>query len=108
MLKPIFSSNFSFMNFIEQIYWARDVTFLFIDGNRLAMESWMAVFYGYDHQFVEADELIARGGPIIGAVVYDLIGSGGGLPIYDFLNIQYGMVCDNCVWCFIIKWNILK
>lgn len=74
--------------FIEQLYWARDVIFLFVDGDKLATEAWMSAFYGYNHKFIYAQELEVRSGPIIGAFVLDVIGT----HTFNTINIQYGMV----------------
>uniref|UniRef100_A0A915E5M9 Glycosylphosphatidylinositol anchor attachment 1 protein n=1 Tax=Ditylenchus dipsaci TaxID=166011 RepID=A0A915E5M9_9BILA len=71
----------------QQIYWARDVIFLFVDGEKLATEAWMAAYHGHEHKFFDMDELQARGGFFIGAIVLDLVGTS-----YSHINIQYGMI----------------
>lgn len=54
----------------------------------IATEAWMSAFYGYNHKFINAQELEVRSGPIIGAFVLDIIGT----HIFNYINIQYGMV----------------
>lgn len=63
---------------------------MFVEDGKLGAEAWLAAFLGIqeDNRFFEhINELEARGGPIIGAVVLDLIGDQ-----FAHINIQYGMV----------------
>jgi GPI-anchor transamidase subunit GAA1 len=71
----------------EQVYWARDIIFLFTEHAEIGLEAWLAAYHGSRHSFVSADALEAHGGAIIGATVLDVVGSR-----FVNLNIQFNMV----------------
>jgi len=77
----------------QQIYWARDIIFVFVDGGSpFGAESWLSAYHGYKHPFYtrnknDSNGLQAHGGAIIGAVVIDVIGS-----VFSQVEVQYGMM----------------
>uniref|UniRef100_A0A158R4S5 Glycosylphosphatidylinositol anchor attachment 1 protein n=1 Tax=Syphacia muris TaxID=451379 RepID=A0A158R4S5_9BILA len=72
----------------EQIYWARNLIFVFVDGGVIGMKAFLASYYGeeasgnfyYDH-------IDSQGGAIIGAFIIKTTGSS-----FRTLNIEYNML----------------
>jgi len=71
----------------EQVYWARDLIFVFVEHDEVGLEAWLSAYYGSPHCCIDAESLEAHGGAIIGATVLDVIGSR-----FSNLNIQFNMV----------------
>ncbi|PIO71766.1 hypothetical protein TELCIR_06331 [Teladorsagia circumcincta] len=52
----------------QQIYWARDLFFVFVDGGAPGMDAWLAKYHLVHHSALNADSLPEMGGFIIGGV----------------------------------------
>ncbi|KJH51688.1 Gaa1-like, GPI transamidase component [Dictyocaulus viviparus] len=53
----------------QQIYWARDLFFVFVDGGATGMDAWLSQYHLVRHSALYADPLLEMGGVIIGGVV---------------------------------------
>ncbi|VDO78193.1 unnamed protein product [Heligmosomoides polygyrus] len=53
----------------EQIYWARDLFFVFVDGGPPGMDAWLSQYHLVEHGALLSDSLPEMGGVIIGSVV---------------------------------------
>ncbi|XGW24777.1 hypothetical protein V3C99_006331 [Haemonchus contortus] len=52
----------------QQIYWARDLFFVFVDGGAPGMDAWLSEYHLVRHSALRADRLPEMGGVIIGGV----------------------------------------
>ncbi|KAK6051869.1 hypothetical protein COOONC_10625 [Cooperia oncophora] len=60
----------------QQIYWARDLFFVFVDGGAPGMDAWLSAYHLVRHSALHAEPLPEMGGVIIGGVamkVWNLI-----------------------------------
>ncbi|KAK0425130.1 hypothetical protein QR680_009048 [Steinernema hermaphroditum] len=71
----------------EQVYWARNIIFLFVD-NEIAMEAWLSAYHGMQHPYIEFKSIEKHAGFIIGGVVIDF----RGFSKQGHLNIQFNMM----------------
>ncbi|KAH7697364.1 glycosylphosphatidylinositol anchor attachment 1 (GPAA1)-like protein, partial [Aphelenchoides avenae] len=77
-----------------QVYWARDILFVFVDGGEVGLEAWLGAYHGHEHPHIHAEPLEAHGGAIIGGVALDIVGTR-----FTSVDIQYGMVrCITMNW----------
>lgn len=70
--------------FKDQVYWARDIIFLFVDPYPVAMEAWLSAFHGYTINNLIANPLPRRSGTITGVYIFDLAGTN-----FDYLDIKF-------------------
>lgn len=73
--------------FSEQIYWARDIQFIFVDKGLIGLTAYLAQYHDYRHSFLKADKLHFHSGAIVGAFAVKTKGSE-----FDAMNIEYNMV----------------
>ncbi|TKR93562.1 hypothetical protein L596_007989 [Steinernema carpocapsae] len=69
----------------EQIYWARNIVFVFVE-NEVGMEAWLSAYHGLKHQFLQFNTIEKHAGAIVGGVVMDFQGFG------EKLNINVNMM----------------
>uniref|UniRef100_A0AC34QZR3 Glycosylphosphatidylinositol anchor attachment 1 protein n=2 Tax=Panagrolaimus sp. JU765 TaxID=591449 RepID=A0AC34QZR3_9BILA len=60
--------------FKEQVYWARDIIFLFADPSPVAVEAWLSAFHGYPVSNLIRESLPKRSGTIVGVFIFDFAG----------------------------------
>uniref|UniRef100_A0A7E4UN47 Glycosylphosphatidylinositol transamidase n=1 Tax=Panagrellus redivivus TaxID=6233 RepID=A0A7E4UN47_PANRE len=94
--------------FKDQVYWARDIIFVFVPPEPVAMEAWLAAYHGFTVPTVTADVLQIRSGEIVGGYVFDFegqyikdvefqfFGVNGRQPNLDLVNVavyiaQFGL-----------------
>ncbi|KAJ1363872.1 hypothetical protein KIN20_023826 [Parelaphostrongylus tenuis] len=53
----------------QQIYWARDLFFVFVDGGAAGMDAWLSQYHLVQHTALGAHSLPELGGVIIGGIV---------------------------------------
>ncbi|VDL73188.1 unnamed protein product [Nippostrongylus brasiliensis] len=78
----------------QQVYWARDLFFVFVDGGAAGMDAWLSEYHVVQHPALRADPLSEMGGVIIGSVVWkspnsirvELNHLNGQLPNLDLFN----------------------
>jgi glycosylphosphatidylinositol transamidase len=85
--------------FKNQVYWARDIIFLFAHPSATGVEAWLAAYHGHEISNLHAAPLDGRSGTIVGVFIYDYIGQhftnvnlkfygiNGRLPNLDLVNI---------------------
>ncbi|VDN50214.1 unnamed protein product [Dracunculus medinensis] len=71
----------------EQIYWARDVIFVFVDGNIYGMAAYLSAHHGTTLPFMKFDRIKYHSGSIVGAFVINATGS-----VFDTMDIKYNMI----------------
>ncbi|VDM97113.1 unnamed protein product, partial [Thelazia callipaeda] len=71
----------------EQIYWARDIHFVFVDKGLIGMTAYLDEYYGHRHPFLRIKQLRFHSGAIVGAFAVKAKGSR-----FDSVNIEYNMV----------------
>ncbi|VDK46430.1 unnamed protein product [Anisakis simplex] len=72
----------------EQLYWARDLIFVFVQESRVGMRAFLDAYHGrVHHQFIHIDPLQAHSGSIIGAFVPKTSGNS-----FSKLNIEFNMI----------------
>lgn len=74
-------------HFVEQIYWARDVIFVFVDGNIYGMAAYLSAHHGTTLPFMKFDRIKYHSGSIVGAFVINATGS-----VFDTMDIKYNMI----------------
>uniref|UniRef100_A0A914KT77 Uncharacterized protein n=1 Tax=Meloidogyne incognita TaxID=6306 RepID=A0A914KT77_MELIC len=86
----------------DQLYWSRDLVFLFVDGGTTqSADIWLSAYHGQQQkEGIELidDELEAHGGTFIGAFGLDIDGS-----VFENVEVLHGMVRRD-----IIKKNFSK
>uniref|UniRef100_A0AC34FBV3 GPI transamidase component GAA1 n=1 Tax=Panagrolaimus sp. ES5 TaxID=591445 RepID=A0AC34FBV3_9BILA len=60
--------------FKNQVYWARDIIFLFAHPSAIGVEAWLAAFHGHEIPNLYANPLDGRSGTIVGVFIFDYIG----------------------------------
>ncbi|KAE9554623.1 hypothetical protein FO519_002183 [Halicephalobus sp. NKZ332] len=70
--------------FKDQVYWARDIIFLFTDPSPISVEAWLSAFHGYSIDNLFADPLPRRSGTITGVYIFDFAGTN-----FDYLDIKF-------------------
>lgn len=60
--------------FSEQVYWARDIFFVFVEGGALGMDAFLSEYHRVDAIGIKGDPLPATGGLLIGGVVLKVFG----------------------------------
>uniref|UniRef100_A0A1I8C028 VWFA domain-containing protein n=1 Tax=Meloidogyne hapla TaxID=6305 RepID=A0A1I8C028_MELHA len=76
----------------DQLYWARDLVFLFVDGGTTqSADIWLSAYHGQQKEGIEFidDELPAHGGTFIGAFGLEIKGN-----VFENVEILHGMVSD--------------
>lgn len=58
----------------DQVYWARDIIFLFAHPSAIGVEAWLAAHHGHEISNLHAAPLDGRSGTIVGVFIYDYIG----------------------------------
>uniref|UniRef100_A0A1I8A4V8 Glycosylphosphatidylinositol anchor attachment 1 protein n=1 Tax=Steinernema glaseri TaxID=37863 RepID=A0A1I8A4V8_9BILA len=71
----------------EQVYWARNIIFLFVD-NEVAMEAWLSSYHGMRHAYIDFKSIEKHAGAIIGGVVIDF----RGFSSKGHLNVKFNMM----------------
>lgn len=73
--------------FSEQIYWARDIQFVFVDKGLIGLTAYLAQYHEHHHLFLQSDKLHFHSGAIVGAFAVKMQGS-----VFDTMNIEHNMV----------------
>lgn len=73
--------------FSEQIYWARDIQFIFVDKGQIGMTAYLAQYHDHHHSFLQSDKLNFHSGAIVGAFTVKAKGL-----TFDTMNIEHNMV----------------
>uniref|UniRef100_A0A915Q2H4 Glycosylphosphatidylinositol anchor attachment 1 protein n=1 Tax=Setaria digitata TaxID=48799 RepID=A0A915Q2H4_9BILA len=71
----------------EQIYWARDIHFIFVDKGLAGMTAYLAEYHEHRNLFLQSEKLSFHSGAIIGAFAIKVEGSA-----FDTMNIEHNMV----------------
>lgn len=71
----------------EQIYWARNLIFVFVDGGVLGMKAFLAAYHGESAPLFNYDRVTRHGGAIIGGFIIKTTGNS-----FNTLNIEYNMI----------------
>uniref|UniRef100_A0A1I7VAN9 Reverse transcriptase Ty1/copia-type domain-containing protein n=1 Tax=Loa loa TaxID=7209 RepID=A0A1I7VAN9_LOALO len=71
----------------EQIYWARDIQFIFVDKSLVGLTAYLAQYHEHHHSFLQSDKLHFHSGAIVGAFAVKAKGS-----VFDTINIEHNMV----------------
>ncbi|VBB34727.1 unnamed protein product [Acanthocheilonema viteae] len=71
----------------EQIYWARDIQFVFVDNGLIGLTAYLAQYHDHHHSFLQSDKLHFHSGAIVGAFAVKVKGSA-----FDTMNIEHNMI----------------
>uniref|UniRef100_A0A0M3HQI1 Glycosylphosphatidylinositol anchor attachment 1 protein n=2 Tax=Ascaris TaxID=6251 RepID=A0A0M3HQI1_ASCLU len=71
----------------EQLYWARDLIFVFVEKSVVGMRSFLDAYHARQHRFIRADRLKSHSGAIVGAFVPKTSGSS-----FSTMNIELNML----------------
>ena len=95
-------------HFRNQIYWAKDLIFLFSDSKLDGLQAWLQAYFGHsDHGAIKAAALEGRGGSMQAALSLELTqsscdglnfileGMNGQLPNLDLFNVMDKLIRSN-------------
>nr|CRZ26113.1 BMA-HPO-3 [Brugia malayi] len=71
----------------EQIYWARDIQFIFVDKGLIGLTAYLAQYHQHHHSFLQSDKLNFHSGAIVGAFAVKADGL-----LFDTVNIEHNMI----------------
>ncbi|MCP9260541.1 Palmitoyltransferase ZDHHC3 [Dirofilaria immitis] len=71
----------------EQIYWARDIQFVFVNKGLIGLTAYLAQYHEHHHSFLQSDKLHFHSGAIVGAFAVKAKGL-----LFDTMNIEHNMV----------------
>uniref|UniRef100_A0A0R3RU99 Glycosylphosphatidylinositol anchor attachment 1 protein n=1 Tax=Elaeophora elaphi TaxID=1147741 RepID=A0A0R3RU99_9BILA len=71
----------------EQIYWARDIQFVFVDKSLVGLTAYLAQYHDHHHSFLQSDKLHFHSGAVVGAFAVKAEG-----PVFDTMNIEHNMI----------------
>uniref|UniRef100_A0A1I8ES98 Glycosylphosphatidylinositol anchor attachment 1 protein n=1 Tax=Wuchereria bancrofti TaxID=6293 RepID=A0A1I8ES98_WUCBA len=71
----------------EQIYWARDIQFIFVDNGLIGLTAYLAQYHQHHHSFLKSDKLNFHSGAIVGAFAVKVDGL-----LFDTVNIEHNMI----------------
>lgn len=83
----VMNNRLSASMLLEQIYWARDLYFVFVDKNLAGMMAFLDAYHGYQRPVLNRDSLHSHSGFIVGAFALKARGS-----LFDSMNIEYNMI----------------
>ncbi|KAK6107007.1 Gaa1-like GPI transamidase component family protein [Brugia pahangi] len=71
----------------EQIYWARDIQFIFVDKGLIGLTAYLVQYHQHHHSFLQSDKLNFHSGAIVGAFAVKADGL-----LFDTVNIEHNMI----------------
>ncbi|VDN27550.1 unnamed protein product [Gongylonema pulchrum] len=71
----------------EQVYWARDIHFVFVDKGLVGMTAFLAEYHGHHHPFLHVEKLQFHSGAVVGGFALKTTGT-----VFDTLNVEHNMM----------------
>ncbi|VDN30920.1 unnamed protein product [Gongylonema pulchrum] len=71
----------------EQVYWARDIHFVFVDKGLVGMTAFLDEYHGHRHPFLRVEKLQFHSGAVVGGFALKTTGT-----VFDTLNVEHNMM----------------